>query len=138
MSLENETFDFGEGPMKIEGLFGSEYAYYKLSLADCENDYVNHDEIECIDEYKFIDSTKSLSRIRHHNKVKAKNKLNRFDKLGFWWTLGYGREGYKVRNYRDKRSSYYKRYSNKRARKTHNLSNGGQYKKVFDFWNEIY
>lgn len=150
--LESETFDFGEGFMKIEDSFGSEDVYYKLALQEkdiyIDSDNVddlhnqlsqlheyNNDEQGFVDKSAFIQTIKGLSRVRHHNKLRYKRKLNNLDRIKKWWAIS-ERDGYKIRRYRDKKSS--KRVSNKKIRKTLSLPSGGHYKRTFDFWDEIH
>lgn len=127
--------------------------YYKLSLPeelryvkyDERNDYLgqlskikcDEQDFNCISEREFIEEIKNLSRACHNSKLKAKRKLVELDNIGVWWVVN-DRDEYKTKQYRGKRSSYYKGVSNKRTRKILNLPNGKHYKKILDFWNEIY
>ena len=138
--LESEIFDFGNGEMKIEGWYGSEDVYLKMSLPE----YYYEPEYE-----EFIQTYSNHKR----NKYKCKkHKLNRYAKkqidkkkiqklysIGFWWTIGKC-DTHLYRCYKGSRSKYLKRVSNKVVRKSKvRLSGKGNiYKKLFDYWWELF
>jgi hypothetical protein len=66
----------------------------------------------------------------------CKAKLNRLHDEGSWWTV-WDKGTYKVRCYISPRAKHYKKYSNKKVRKTQNIGNHGNYRKIYDFWWEV-
>lgn len=130
--LENESFDFGEGEMKIEGWYGSEDAYYEISIQSLISEYEDN----------------QYHKEEMHNKVK-KRKINRHDLNLFhrakldelsklkWWTVS-DKGTHKKRCYLSDRRKVAKRQSNKQVRNYKlSITKGSNYRKIYDFWWEI-
>lgn len=138
--LENEEFDFGEGPMRMEGLLGSEDVYYKMALqsfreSKMEKDYedfINYREDRNINEIEYSKRNVNLA-----NKRKQKRKLKRLNEEGHW-SIVVDMETHLARVYRGQRSKYIKKRSNKKVRKSKNLTSGNDYRKAFNFWYELW
>lgn len=129
-NLESEIFDFGQGPMKMEGLLGSEDAYYEMAIQDILDSEVN-DELDNLDD---VDNSFIIPKNNHyHHKTKDKLKMKRLYEVANWWTIG-KRDDYYVRKYKRPRvARIYKRLSNKKVRQNKNIPSGGSYKKVYDY-----
>ena len=120
--------------MKIEGLFGSERAYYKQTI---------YYKSQCRLNRKATRDNKSKDKPRnsYYNKQFEKNKLRKLQGTSAWWTVltkynEYGVE-YKTRCYlsngRVGRCRMHKKLSNKKVRKYKGeISNGGHYRKIYD------
>lgn len=127
--LESQVFDFGEGSMKMEGLLGSEDAYYEMAL-ETFDDY-NDLDLDCPDELI------KPKHNHHYMKQKCKRKLEKLDKIADWWIIE-DKGDYKTRNYRRPRcTKVYKRLNNKKIKQAYNLSNGGNYRKVYDYLTNV-
>ena len=105
-----------------------------------------------------VDNLKKNIPYRHNRSlnsykrdVKRKNKLKRIANAEYawmsfgwktendWWSDDPGEKLYVKRHYRGKRSKYIKKIAARKARKfTGDLANGSQYKKLYDFWWELY
>lgn len=131
--LESETFDFGEGKMKMEGWYGSEDAYYEMCLPEeCKN-YKEYHHKRSIKKHKY-----PLNR--YAKKQITKNRLQYLKQYGSWWTVS-NAKGYLRRCYVDENhiTKKLKRHSNKKVRKyKYGLKNGNYYRKVFDYWWELF
>jgi hypothetical protein len=144
--LESEKFDFGEGEIRIEGIYGSEDAYYELSLqemCDDNNDDNNYNDI--------IENKRKIHKIKTNKYERKLNEKLKLEKLyneinhnyNYFINIVHTKEG----------KSYYKRYylsyngltkffkhmSNKKVRKCRCLSGkGSNYKKVFDYKGKVF
>lgn len=132
--LEGEVFDFGEGPMRIDGLLGSEDVYYKMFI---NNHMDDSDEIM----YKVESDEKQKRRKSRLNKYKRnkidKRKIEKLRKEGAFYTVSHYRPY--LRLYRGKRSRYLKKESNKIVRRYYkSISNGGSYRKTYPFWHNLF
>ena len=132
--LESEYFDFGEGLMSPLSGRQSEDVYYEMRVQWEE-------ELQLEQKYYYVN---------HKSKSKRKTQLNQYarkqickaklDKLyneGGWWTV-WDKGTHKVRCYISPRAKHHKKYSNKKVRKTQNIGNYNNYKKVYDFWWEVW
>ena len=71
--LESETFDFGEGNMKIEGIYGSEDAYYEMSLPE---------ECYCSESLENTNNRRRKRRVRLNRHFKKKiDKIKPYYKI---------------------------------------------------------
>lgn len=127
--LEDETFDFGEGKMKIEGWYGSEDAYYEMCLSE-----------ECGDiEYKTNKKPKKKKKTKlnqYARKQICKKKLNKLYNY-VWWAVGC-RDKYKKRYYLSGKKKFAKKRTNKKIRRYKgNVANGSGYRKMYDYWWSI-
>jgi hypothetical protein len=131
--LEKETFDFGEGPMRIEGWYGSEDAYYEMFLENQKKE-----KVEKITE-KITEKQKSRKNKRRKRRKdsRRKNNLDRLKKAYPWGVLDM--ETYKKRIYYSSRKKVAKRNSNKKVRKYRGaINDGSHYKKIYDYWWEVF
>ena len=88
--LESESFNFGEGDMKMEGLLGSEDVYYRIHLQiHSESLYPSsllpYCDNECNGNYESNKTRKK--RNNHFNKTFEKRKLEKINKTSSWWTI---------------------------------------------------
>lgn len=141
--LENETFDFGEGKMKMEGLLGSEDAYYEMCIPN-ESCYINYDKFEFnynTDQYEYIyhepKSKKKIRLTQYYKKQIDQNKMNKLRKYGWWIVSDKGL--YKKRCYYSERKFIAKRITNKKIRKYKGeIGNGNCYRKIYDYWWNVF
>ncbi len=136
-NLESATFNFGEGNMSIDGWYGSEDAYYEMCLPEeCgwEWDDLPICPNEELSKHKYKMNRYAKKRITNH-------KLKYLMKYGSWYTVG-EHKGFLQRYYPSKRgrAKKLKKYSNRIVRRRWNLgiSDRSCYKKVFDYWWELY
>lgn len=149
--LENETFDFGEGPMKMKG---TESVYYKMDLRTYEdleldsyyrnleiNYNIENEELYLLAKEKGkldypTNKIKDKVRIKRKNKCKEKRHIRNLNKIH--WSLVYDGPEFSKRCYRGGKSKWLKKESNKVVRRTKNLVKGSDYRKAFDFWWILY
>lgn len=125
--LEKEVFDFGEGPMKIEGLLGSEDAYYEMYLQVYFHAYNNRDSYNV-----------KVENNKYRRLQIGREKTNKLNKECSWYVIRKC-DGYLKRDYRGKRSGYLKKEANKKVRKYKGpINNGGAYKKIYPFWYNLF
>jgi len=131
---ESEVFDFGEGEMKMDGWYGSEDAYYEMCLPEESGTNLEMDEYYC---------TKPRLKKRHkyrlhkyYRKQIGKKKLEKLSKVGWWIVSDKGT--HKTRCYYSGRKTTIKKISNKKVRKYKNLGNYANYRKVYDYWYELF
>lgn len=129
-ALENEYFDFGEGLMSPLSNSKSEDVYYKMRIQW---------------EEEFMLEQKSIN----HNKKRKKKRLNHYarkqidkfkiDKLSKvnWWTVE-DKGTHKARCYYSRRKTVIKKISNKKVRKHKDLGNYSSYRKVHNYWHELF
>lgn len=122
-ALENEYFNFGEGPMRPSDGEENEDFYYNLRLSQ-ENAYKNKQRKQ----KKQIRVSKSNSYWRNIYEKKKLNKL--YSKAN---EKIHNKDLYKKRQYYEK-AKYHKKASNKKVRQTTDIPNGNQYKKVYEYW----
>lgn len=131
--LENKCFDFGEGLMSPSSGSQSEDAYYEMRIQWEE-------ELQLEQEYNHLNcKPKPKVKVRpnqYARKQICKAKLNKLHDEGGWWTV-WDKGTHKIRHYISPRAKHYKKYSNKKVRKTKNIGNYGDYRKVYDFWWEV-
>lgn len=131
--LENEYFDFGEGLMRASDGKYSEDAYYEIRIQWEE-------ELQLEQKYNHLNyKPKPKRKIRlnqYARKQICKTKLDRLYDEGNWWTV-WDKGTHKIRHYISPRAKHHKKYSNKKVRKTKNVGNYGNYRKVYDFWWEV-
>lgn len=136
-ALENGIFDFGEGPMKMEGLLGSEDAYYEMDIQSLEEDR----EQAFLDYMDYLNTKEGTieipKRINRKNKKYDKERNKKLNKIGAWWIIS-DRGTHLTRIYRGSRSGYIKQRSNKSVRKAKNLDSRGGYRKAYNFWYELW
>lgn len=134
--LENEIFDFGEGPMKMEN---SEILYYNNDLQAYQDFKKDKQRKICT---SFINPlyNPNINKIRRkrnlYYKCKEKRRLSELRELS-WYAVG-DKETHLFRIYRGSRSKVLKKISNKTVRKAKNLLKGSDYKKVYNFWHELW
>lgn len=131
--LESEYFDFGEGLMSPLSGKQSEDAYYEMRIQWEE-------ELQLEQKYYYINhesKSKRKTRLNQYARKKiCKTKLDKLYNEGGWWTV-WDKGTYKIRHYISPRAKHYKKYSNKKVRKTKNIGNHGKYRGVYDFWWEV-
>lgn len=133
--LESETFNFGEGDMKIQGWYGSEDAYYEMCLPE-ECGYNSY-----MEEYYQSPKVKLKKGKKHKLNYYARKQIGRkkldklYDEAG-WWTVC-DKGTHKVRCYIGS-SKHHKKYSNKKVRQYKGyIGSGSSYRKLYDYWWEV-
>lgn len=71
---------------------------------------------------------------RRKQKYKTKKKLQKLKNIN-WWAVE--DKGYLKRNYISDRKAYAKKQSNSKVRRTKHISNGKNYRKVYDLCWEV-
>lgn len=131
--LENEYFDFGEGLMSPLSSKLFEDVYYKMRIQWEE-------DLQLEEEYSHLNNKTipKKARLNHYARKQIdKIKLDKLHKAGNWWTV-VDKDTHKKRCYIGSRSAYNKKRSNKKVRKTKNIGDGGNYKKVYNYWWEVF
>ena len=144
--LEGESFDFGEGSMSIDGWYGSEDAYYEMRIQfeeGFEDDEAYRQSLHLLDLLDCSKSKRKPKLNRHTKKKITQYKLKRLHRLLCWNVVsGVIEDGSVIflkRYYRGKRSRYLKQQSNKKVRHYKgSIKNGGHYRRIFDYWWELY
>jgi len=137
--LQCKSFDFGNGLIVNESK-ESEDVYYKMeqqAIDDCIYDIEN----EYLKSKKCIKNSGYVSNY-YMNKAYDKQKLNILKDI-VWWAVHEKKNeesNYMVRSwFATNKKRFYKKYSNKQVRRNNDFKmNGNSYKKVFDFWWEIW
>lgn len=132
--LEKEVFDFGEGDMKIEGWYGSEDAYYEMCLPEeCRYNIKTPSPLYS----KSKSKTNKKYRPNHHaRKQVEKKKLDKLYNTSAWWAV-IDKNTHKKRNY-ILNGKYCRKYSNRCVRRYRKeIGNGGNYRKLYDYWWEV-
>ena len=126
--LEKQTFDFGQGKMKMEGGYGSEDIYYKMCLLEeCKG------KRNC----KQPKAKKKVRLNKYERKKIDKNKLNKLKELTWWGVCDDGE--YLKRLYLSRSRKNAKRFSNRKVRRYKGgISKGGHYRKFYDYWWKIW
>lgn len=112
--LENETFDFGEGEMRIEGEFGSEDVYYRMCLPEYNDTPKEYRNAESNSKLKPRRKCKLNPYVR---KQITKSKLDKLDEIGVWWAVQ-NMGTHKRRCYIGSRTSFHKKISNKKSKES--------------------
>lgn len=107
--LENEYFDFGEGLMSPLSSKLSEDVYYKMRIQWEE-------DLQLEEKYSQLNNKTILKKARLNHYARKQ-----IDKIKLEKDIG-------------SRIAYNKQRSNKKVRKTKNIGDGGNYKKVCDYW----
>jgi hypothetical protein len=133
-SLDGKDFDFGTGTIVNDMSYGSEDAYYEMDIQTLEEiikwwEYDNKPKIKHKLRYK---------PSRYYLKEKERKRLNYLSKVS--WHLVIERDDFKQRCYLGKRSAYLKKKSNKKVRKYNRglPIKGNTYRKIFDYWWEMF
>lgn len=125
--LEGQTFDFGQGKMKTES---SEDAYYEMCLPKERGEVKNYQ----------IKKSKKKPKIRLNKYERKKINKKQLKKLRneIWWGV-YDNGEYLKRCYLSRRKKNAKRASNRKVRRYKGeISNGGHYRKFYDYWWEVF
>lgn len=129
--LENEYFDFGEGPMRAADGKYSEDEYYELRIQD-ELEQRQELSPQKTSKRKLVDKRKHNSYQR--NKY-TRMKLNKLHNNCNWWVIS-DMGSHKRRCYL-REAKHARKISNKKVRKAKNITDGAHYKKVYDYWWHI-
>lgn len=131
-TLDGEDFDFGTGVINNDMSYGSEDAYYEMELQDLA------EIIEYWEDEKPKKKSKRKQRRDRRSMKQKENQRMEFLKEIHWGVVT-DMNGFNQRIYRGKRSRYLKKKSNKQVRKYKDkIASGAGYRKVFDFWWELY
>lgn len=129
--LEGESFDFGEGLMDMRNAL-SEDAYYEMCLPE-ECGYIE-DGYE--HNYYNPKSKQKYKLNKYYKKQIDKFKLEKLYNIR-WWAVS-DMETHKRRCYLSDRRKVAKKMSDRKVRKYKcNISNGGNYRKLHDYWWNI-
>lgn len=125
--LEGVPFDFGSGLLHWDFIYGTEEAYYKIRI---ETELAHRKESS----RQTLRPT-SLPIYRTRKKIDQK-KIRRLWDVG-WWLSG-KRDGYYKRFYYSDRRGHIKKAANRKVRKATDIGNYGNYRKVYDFWWQLF
>ena len=114
--LENEYFDFGEGLMSPLSSKLSEDVYYKMRIQWEE-------DLQLEEKYSQLNNKTILKKARLNHYARKQIDKIKLDK-----------DTHEKRCYIGSRTAYNKKRNNKKVRKTKNIGDGGNYKKVCDYW----
>lgn len=82
---------------------------------------------------------KNYDKVYKIRRYKMSKYLEHWCPCPYWSTYDENGKMYTKRFYRGQKSKYFKRLSNKRVRKNKKLSGrGNNYRKLFDYWWEMY
>lgn len=137
-ALQNEPFDFGTGVIKNNSN-NSEDAYYKMQEQEI---------IEEINRVEAVEFEKEKRRYlkkenRYYSDKKAKNRLKKLHEQGVYSVYkaknkDNGKE-YLYKFYLSGRKKMAKKQTNKKVRNRNNFPlKGAGYRKVYDYWWEVY
>lgn len=109
----------------------SEDVYYKMCLQDrYEEEYERYYHTP-----SYTKQTKQQPN-QYARKQIGKKRLNKLYGCSGWWVI-HNKGEYKKKCYINS-SKYHKRYSNKKVRRYKNfIGNGGDYRKLYDYWWEV-
>ncbi len=131
-SLDGLSFDFGTGEI-LNNMEWSNDAYYSMDIQDLESVIEHWD-------FNSGDKKRSNRKQRLHKYYRGQIdqvKLQRLSTMTWWAVMEC--EGRYKRCYIGSRTSFLKKVSNKIVRKYEgNLSNGNQYRRLFDYKWEIW
>lgn len=132
--LESETFDFGTGEMRMEGLLGSEDAYYEMDLQELEERRQEKEQEYYNRPLTIENNIKRVNKLYKRKEIDQK-KLRDLSKITFWFVEDKG--DYCKKHYYSRARKVLRNLSNKRVRSYKGeISNGSHYKKIYDFyWN---
>ncbi len=143
--LESQEFNFNGIVLKNTNEYnlGSEDAYYEMDIQSLEEileywDYNNKP--------KKHNKKPKIKLNKYAKKQITKDKLLKLQKYGKWWTTykQTNEEGkfYIVRcyigNHKNSRTTYHKKKSNKKVRKYREILKGNNYRKIYDYWWEVF
>ncbi len=135
-ALQNEPFDFGTGIIKNNSN-NSEDAYYEMQ----EQEII--EEINRIEATKIEKERELQKRNRYYSDKKAKNRLKKLYEQGVYSVYkaknkDTGKE-YLYKFYLSGRKKMAKKQTNKKVRNKNNFPlKGAGYRKVYDYWWEVY
>lgn len=136
--LQSEPFDFGTGIIHIDGIYGSEDAYYEMEEQEIE-DILDELKWEKRFNYKYIKG--SNRRSTRPNRYKRKRiTQQKYKKLNYKCGFAYFNEDKDryIRYYYSNRRKYAHKWFVKKLRKNNEFKlKGNNYRKVYDYWWEI-
>lgn len=144
-ALQSAPFDFGTGIIYYDDTYGSEDAYYEMYEQELE-DYLDGLIWKRRFNYNHPDNIPKKKFKKRLNKyLRKKITLQKYEKLGKILRHGcYGvyydkqKQRY-TRIYLSGRRKVIRKESEKKVRKTNNFKfNGSNFKKVHDFWYELF
>ena len=127
IDLEDEYFDFGEGRMCVCN--GEKDCYKRALLNRCWLEECNSNNNN--------QRIRQKTRLNHYARKQIdKKKIEKLD--GTKWWLVNNVKPYKRRDYFGKRRKHIKRVSNRKVRQyKEDISDGGYYRKIYDYWWEL-
>ena len=140
--LENETFNFGEGDMKMSRMYGSEDVYYKMDIQNYE-DYLNQKqyyEDYIVPQMEFMEcDIANKQRLNGYDRKKiTKQKVLELHQCNYK-DITCDNETHIKRIYLGSKTSYFKRVSNKRVSNYKgNIPKGNWYRRLFNYQYTIW
>ncbi len=131
-SLNGVPFDFGNG-LVTDDSEESEDVYWKMSQQDIE---------DCIEEFEESPQPKTRKKgrpNRYERKYAGRKRLQKIPRE-VWWIVGFDKEKmlYK-RYYESGRKGFAKKQTNRKIRHTKDFAtDGGGYRKLFDYWGSVF
>lgn len=139
--LQSEPFDFGTGLIENDSKF-SEDAYYKME----ENEIL--EKLRDLEEGKTkknkqVNNKKIKNKRKYYLDKKAEKRMKKLHEIGVYQVYEAINEDtgekYMDKFYLSGRKGFAKRQSNKKVRKSNNFPlKGGGYRKVYDYWWEVF
>ena len=128
--LEGVPFDFGTGLLHWDFIYGTEEAYYKMRI---EEELAQKKRTPRQISQTSCPTPLPTYRARKKN---DQEKIKRLRKVG-WWLTG-KQDGYYKRYYHSRARKVVKRIANKKVRRARDIGNYGNYRKVHDYWWELF
>ena len=134
--LYGQTFGFCE-ELDIENVSNPEYELLKRDEEILEEMLKNWDSSKSL--VKKQNKYQKTKKLKHQNKTLEQAKLKKIANMA-WWPVYYNEESERyIRCYYSRKRKYAKICSNKIVRKAQEFSlKGAGYRKLFDYWWEIF
>jgi len=130
--LDGRPFDFGTGLIENDSSFGSEDVYYRMDIQSLE---------ELLLDYKVVNTKKKKVRLNRYARKKIRNRrLNRLNRTKTI-TVSYSDDKRRLIHYYESgRRGHAKWRSRKVVRKSSDFSTkkSNSYRKLYDYWNDIW
>lgn len=144
-TLQSAPFDFGAGIIYCDGIYGSEDAYYEMEEQELE-DYLYGLIGEKRFNYNHSDNIpKKKLRKRLNKYLRKKITLQKYKKLSkslrhSWYGIYYSEEKQRyIRIYFSGSRKVIRKESEKKVRRINDFKfKGSNFKKVYDFWYELF
>lgn len=144
--LESHEFNFNGIILKNTNEYnlGSEDAYYEMDIQSLEEilEYWDNNSSNTTKKYKKF----KIKLNKHSRKQITKDKLLKLNNYGKWWTtyeqINDEGKSYIIRCYignnKNSRTTYHKKKANKKVRKYKGMLKRSNYRKIYDYWWEVF